>query len=199
MPKLRNMFPDWKNHDDRFWCTPMDKPVPPGLPKRSPTSADCQDLTRGGPSELKTVQTPRPAPLLRRRQRPRLVFLHGAGGQCRDPLLAELANSTTSTRRWCPATATARMPDPRHAGFHPAHLGRGRGAGAEGPDPRRPLDGRHDRRRDGGGRPNEVSNLCLIAPAGLWVDDHPIADLFATLPYEMPALLFHDAEAGAGC
>jgi pimeloyl-ACP methyl ester carboxylesterase len=29
------------------------------------------------------------------------------------------------------------------------------------------------------------------------MDDHPIADLFATLPYEMPKLLFHDAEAGA--
>ena len=45
--------------------------------------------------------------------------------------------------------------------------------------------------------PNDVSRLALIAPAGLWDDDHPIADLFATLPYEMPALLFHDAEAGA--
>ena len=45
-------------------------------------------------------------------------------------------------------------------------------------------------------RPNDVSRLALIAPAGLWLDDHPIADIFATLPYEMPALLFHDAEAG---
>jgi pimeloyl-ACP methyl ester carboxylesterase len=46
-------------------------------------------------------------------------------------------------------------------------------------------------------QPNDVTRLALIAPAGLWDDDHPIADLFATLPYEMPALLFHDAEAGA--
>ncbi|HEY8573992.1 alpha/beta fold hydrolase [Phenylobacterium sp.] len=45
--------------------------------------------------------------------------------------------------------------------------------------------------------PHDVSRLALIAPAGLWDDAHPIADLFATLPYEMPALLFHDAEAGA--
>jgi pimeloyl-ACP methyl ester carboxylesterase len=45
--------------------------------------------------------------------------------------------------------------------------------------------------------PNDVSRLALIAPAGLWDDEHPIADLFATMPYEMPALLFHDAEAGA--
>jgi pimeloyl-ACP methyl ester carboxylesterase len=45
--------------------------------------------------------------------------------------------------------------------------------------------------------PNDVSRLGLICPAGLWLDDHPIADIFATLPYEMPALLFHDAVAGA--
>ena len=44
--------------------------------------------------------------------------------------------------------------------------------------------------------PNDVSRLALICPAGLWVDDHPIADIFAMLPFEMPALLFHDAEAG---
>jgi len=45
--------------------------------------------------------------------------------------------------------------------------------------------------------PHQVSRLGLICPAGLWLDDHPIADVFSTLPYEMPALLFHDAAAGA--
>ena len=42
----------------------------------------------------------------------------------------------------------------------------------------------------------EIARLCLLAPAGLWLDDHPIADIFAKLPYELPGLLFHDAEAG---
>ena len=42
----------------------------------------------------------------------------------------------------------------------------------------------------------EVEQLGLLAPAGLWLDDHPIADIFAMLPYELPGLLFHDAEAG---
>jgi pimeloyl-ACP methyl ester carboxylesterase len=42
----------------------------------------------------------------------------------------------------------------------------------------------------------EIEKLCLLAPAGLWLDDHPIADIFAKLPYELPPLLFHDAEAG---
>jgi pimeloyl-ACP methyl ester carboxylesterase len=45
--------------------------------------------------------------------------------------------------------------------------------------------------------PNDVSRLGLIAPAGLWLDDHPIADIFVKLPYEMPALLYHDEAAGA--
>jgi pimeloyl-ACP methyl ester carboxylesterase len=44
--------------------------------------------------------------------------------------------------------------------------------------------------------PNDVTRLGLICPAGLWLDDHPIPDLFATLPYEMPKLLFHNVEAG---
>lgn len=39
-----------------------------------------------------------------------------------------------------------------------------------------------------------VERLALIAPAGLWLDEHPIADLFATLPFELPALLLHDPE-----
>jgi pimeloyl-ACP methyl ester carboxylesterase len=44
--------------------------------------------------------------------------------------------------------------------------------------------------------PNDYSRLALICPAGLWLDDHPIPDLFAMLPYEMPEYLFHDVEAG---
>jgi pimeloyl-ACP methyl ester carboxylesterase len=46
-------------------------------------------------------------------------------------------------------------------------------------------------------QPNDVSRLALIAPAGLWDDDHPVVDMFSTLPFEMPQLLFHDAAAGA--
>jgi pimeloyl-ACP methyl ester carboxylesterase len=45
--------------------------------------------------------------------------------------------------------------------------------------------------------PNDVSRLVLIASAGLWLDKHPIPDIFAMLPYELPGYLFYDAEAGA--
>ena len=44
--------------------------------------------------------------------------------------------------------------------------------------------------------PHDVERLGLIAPAGLWLEDHPIPDLFATLPHELPELLFHDPALG---
>ena len=128
-----------------------------------------------------------------------LVFLHGAGGiTADDPLLAELAKS--------------------HRVYAP--LIPGYGDSEEAPEIRDMLDftlhswdvvkalGLKDPVLVGhsmGGmiaaemaavQPNDVSRLALIAPAGLWDDEHPIADLFSTMPYEMPALLFHDAEAG---
>ncbi|MEA3056438.1 MAG: hypothetical protein QOD30_1870, partial [Actinomycetota bacterium] len=45
--------------------------------------------------------------------------------------------------------------------------------------------------------PGRTRSLSLVAPSGLWIDEHPIADIFATLPHELPALLFHDPAAGA--
>lgn len=42
--------------------------------------------------------------------------------------------------------------------------------------------------------PDSVEALVLIAPAGLWRDDKPVADLFAALPFELPGLLLHDPE-----
>lgn len=151
--------------------------------------------------ELKTVQTRHvPVRYLEGGTGPDLVFLHGAGGvTAEDPLLNALAK-----------------------GHHVvAPLIPGYGDSEECPEIRDMLDftlhtwdvvaalGLKDPILVGhsmGGmiaaemaavQPNDVSRLALIAPAGLWDDDHPIADLFSTLPYEMPALLFHDAAAGA--
>jgi pimeloyl-ACP methyl ester carboxylesterase len=45
--------------------------------------------------------------------------------------------------------------------------------------------------------PHEVERLVLVAPAGLWLDAHPIPDLFAAMPFELPGLLFHDPALGA--
>jgi pimeloyl-ACP methyl ester carboxylesterase len=44
--------------------------------------------------------------------------------------------------------------------------------------------------------PNDVSRLALIAPAGLWLDEHPIPDIFAMMPYDLPHYLFWNEEEG---
>ena len=71
--------------------------------------------------------------------------------------------------------------------------------------PGRPLDGRHDRGRDGLPGPPRPRQLVLVAPAGLWLDEHPIPDIFAVLPFELAELLFADpamrvaSSSPAGC
>ena len=37
------------------------------------------------------------------------------------------------------------------------------------------------------------------APAGLWMDEHPIPDIFALLPYQIAEVLFHDPQQGQRC
>lgn len=44
--------------------------------------------------------------------------------------------------------------------------------------------------------PSSYASLCLIDPLGLWLDDHPLPDIYTLLPFEFPPLLFHDADAG---
>ena len=44
--------------------------------------------------------------------------------------------------------------------------------------------------------PTGLAKLVLIAAAGLWLDDHPIPDIFAMLPFELPGYLFADPSRG---
>jgi len=44
--------------------------------------------------------------------------------------------------------------------------------------------------------PHDVSRLALIAPLGLWLDDHPIPDVFAIMPYNYPEIFFHNVAEG---
>ena len=37
-----------------------------------------------------------------------------------------------------------------------------------------------------------MARVGLVAPMGLWMDDHPIADIYSMLPYDFPGYLFHD-------
>lgn len=45
--------------------------------------------------------------------------------------------------------------------------------------------------------PDSYASLSLIAPAGLWLDDHPIPDIYSMLPFEFPDVMFHDPAASA--
>jgi pimeloyl-ACP methyl ester carboxylesterase len=45
--------------------------------------------------------------------------------------------------------------------------------------------------------PHEVERLVLVDPAGLWLDTHPMPDVFSMMPFELPQVLFHDPELGA--
>jgi pimeloyl-ACP methyl ester carboxylesterase len=44
--------------------------------------------------------------------------------------------------------------------------------------------------------PRDVGKLVLVGAAGLWLDAHPIPDVFALLPFELAELLFVDARRG---
>lgn len=151
--------------------------------------------------ELKTVQTPHvPVRYLTGGAGAPLVYLHGAGGvTADDPLLAALARTHTVYAPFVPGYGDSEecgeIRDMLDFTLHTWDVVAALGL-------RDPVLVGHSM----GGmiaaemaavQPNDVSRLALIAPAGLWDDARPIADLFAAMPYEMPALLFHDAEAGA--
>jgi pimeloyl-ACP methyl ester carboxylesterase len=44
--------------------------------------------------------------------------------------------------------------------------------------------------------PRDLDKLVLASPAGLWLDAHPIPDIFALLPYQLVEVLFHDPTRG---
>jgi len=128
-----------------------------------------------------------------------LVFFHGAGGMTEnDPILAELSSRFHVYAPFIPGYGETEecesMRDMLDFALHGWDVVEALGL-------KNPILVGHSM----GGMiaaemaalaPNDVSRLALICPAGLWLDDHPIVDVFATLPFEMPALMFHDAVAG---
>jgi pimeloyl-ACP methyl ester carboxylesterase len=44
--------------------------------------------------------------------------------------------------------------------------------------------------------PSSMASLTLIGAAGLWLDDHPVPDLFSMVPFELAEVLFVDPVAG---
>ncbi len=44
--------------------------------------------------------------------------------------------------------------------------------------------------------PRDLAKLVLVSAAGLWIDEHPIPDIFSLLPFEIADALFHDPARG---
>ncbi len=129
-----------------------------------------------------------------------LVYLHGAGGMtASDPILAALAEGHHVYAPYLPGYGdTEDCPELRDMLDYTLHTW----DVVEGLGLKDPILVGHSM----GGMiaaemaalaPNDLGRLGLIAPAGLWLDDHPLPDMFSIMPYEMPKYLFHDAEAGA--
>jgi pimeloyl-ACP methyl ester carboxylesterase len=151
--------------------------------------------------ELRTVQSPRiPVRYYEGGKGPSLVFLHGAGGLDLDmgfldalgekfhvfaPLVPgygdseecpELRDMLDFTLHTWDVVGALGLKDPILVGFSMGGMIASEMAAIA---------------------PHDVSHLALIAPVGLWLDEHPIADIFALLPYQLPQYLFHDEAAGA--
>jgi len=128
-----------------------------------------------------------------------LLFLHGAGGHLpNDPLIAALAGKYRVLAPLLPgygeSSGEDELRDMLDVTLHTLDV-------LEALKLRKPVVVGHSM----GGMiaaemaaiaHTEIEKLCLLAPAGLWLDEHPIVDIFTKLPYELPALLFHDAELG---
>jgi pimeloyl-ACP methyl ester carboxylesterase len=44
--------------------------------------------------------------------------------------------------------------------------------------------------------PGDVQKLALVGAAGLWIDEHPLPDIFSMLPFELVDALFQDPQKG---
>ena len=129
-----------------------------------------------------------------------LVFLHGAGGMTPDdPILAALSATHHVYAPYLPGFGeTEDCPNLRDMLDYTLHTWDVvKGLGLKDPLLVGHSMGGMIAAEMAAVSPNDVSRLVLIAPAGLWLDDHPTPDIFTLLPFELPAYLFHDPESGA--
>jgi pimeloyl-ACP methyl ester carboxylesterase len=128
-----------------------------------------------------------------------VVFLHGAGGLVWDPFLEGLAH--------------------RHQVVAPEHPGTGISQGVEHLDDVLDLVLYYGELFDALGlrsaalmghsfggmvaaeiaatNPERVSKLVLMAPIGLWLDEHPVPDVSTIAPHQLPELLLADPSGPA--
>jgi len=150
--------------------------------------------------ELKTIAAPRvPVRYFEGGKGETLVFLHGAGGVLADdPFLAALAQKyhvyAPLTPGYGDSEECGEIRDMLDFTLHTWDVVDALGL-------KNPILGGHSM----GGMiaaemaaiaPHDVSRLALICPAGLWLETNPVPDMFSLMPYEYPALLFHDVKKG---
>ena len=150
--------------------------------------------------ELKTIAAPRvPVRYFEGGKGEPLVFLHGAGGVLADdPFLAALAQKyhvyAPLTPGYGDSEECGEIRDMLDFTLHTWDVVDALGL-------KNPIIVGHSM----GGMiaaemaaiaPHDVSRLALICPAGLWLETHPVPDMFSLMPYEYPALLFHDVKKG---
>ncbi len=150
--------------------------------------------------ELKTIAAPRvPVRYFEGGKGETLVFLHGAGGVLADdPFLAALAQKyhvyAPLTPGYGDSEECGEIRDMLDFTLHTWDVVDALGL-------KNPILVGHSM----GGMiaaemaaiaPHDVSRLALICPAGLWLETNPVPDMFSLMPYEYPALLFHDVKKG---
>ena len=148
--------------DDRFWCKPLAaSAATPAACREAPTGADAHGQRVSEIAmELKTVETHHvPRALLRGRQGqaagvPARRRRAAADDPFLDALAAALPRLRAAAARLRRPARSAEIADMLDFTLHGWDVVDA--LGLKRPDPRRPLDGRHDRRRDGGGRAQRV-------------------------------------------
>lgn len=147
---------------------------------------------------------------------PTAMALHGAGGWLGDePVLAGLAAAGLRVvapvwPAWSEHTDEDRLSDMLDFALHgwdvATEMGLlGSGAAGDGGNGAAGGGGLHLVGHSMGGMiaaemaalaPQSVGRVALMCPAGMWLGDHPIPDIFAMLPYQLAEVLFADPNVG---
>ena len=212
MPHLRDMWPEWAD-DDRWWIHPLEDRVAPEVTmadaRRDPVMPELAGRRAGG-GGVSVSEHHDPAETRPSRRRvasrcevlvfgsdgPPVVAFHGVGGHLAGnrhwPRWRR--RDVACSRRCGPASATSRakccLEDMLDFALHGADVVHALG-----------LEQPHLYGHSFGGMiaaemvaiaPESYGNVGLVAPAGLWLDEHPMPDIYAMLPFEFPGVLFHD-------
>lgn len=139
-----------------------------------------------------------------------VLALHGAGGWLGDePVLAGLAAAGMGVvapvwPAWSEHTDEDRLSDMQDFALHGWDVATEMGL-LEGAGNGAASGGLHLMGHSMGGMiaaemaalaPQSVARMALLCPAGMWLGDHPIPDIFAMLPYQLAEVLFADPDVG---